>query len=205
MILKLTVADYWVAVLQYAGSDRPAFVVRAKPVENDDSEDGESSQDARELLHFYAAMGLTGQHSAQQVLLARCFSHDMAVSVVDVIRRRLGCDCAASLVATIDLHGRLQEEEVAGWKATMLERLESKRRAGAGPSSPFPSEPLGAALADAGDEVVSVLKRAREDGHASWPGWDGEAMRFAKRLCGSQPWAVETLEKLQAAELDADI
>ena len=82
-------------ILQYAGSDRAAFVVRAAPAANAGDEGGEPSPNTHELLHFYPAMGLTKQHWAQQVLLARCHSHDMAVSVIDVIRQRLGVDSAA--------------------------------------------------------------------------------------------------------------
>ena len=113
-------------VLQYAGSDRPAFVVRAVPAADAAVEGGEVSPVRHELLHWYPAMGLPQQHWAQQVLLARCYSHDMAVSVIDVIKRRLGVDCARTLVEAAAPTGKWTEADVDGWKADFLERLEAK-------------------------------------------------------------------------------
>ena len=41
-------------------------------------------------MHFYAAMGLPGQHEHQQALLAMCYDLDIALSVVDVVHSRTG-------------------------------------------------------------------------------------------------------------------
>ena len=77
-------------VMQHARSDRPAFVIDAVQGSESDLDDSTS----KELLHFYPAMGLSKQHWAHQVLLARCYDHDGAVAVLEVVAEFLQCRAA---------------------------------------------------------------------------------------------------------------
>ena len=178
-------------ILQYARSDRAAFVVRAAPAANAGDEGGEPSPNTRELLHFYPAMGLTKQHWAQQVLLARCHSHDMAVSVIDVIRERLAVQSAASLVEAAAAKDNSADADAV--KNAFLSRL--KRKIGDLPAA-LPGEPL----SDVRHDVQSVLEGAGPR-RECWPGWH-VAAPLIQRLSGNPAWINEILDQLITAEAD---
>ena len=178
-------------ILQYARSDRAAFVVRAAPAANAGDEGGEPSPNTHELLHFYPAMGLTKQHWAQQVLLARCHSHDMAVSVIDVIRQRLGVNSAASLVEAAAPNDHSTDADAV--KAAFLSRLEHK-------CGGLRVKPLGEPLSDVPHQVTAVLKAAGPE-RDCWPGWH-VAAPLIRRLSGNPTWINEILDQLSTAEAD---
>ena len=77
----------------------------------------------QELLYWYPAMGLSQQHWAQQVLLARCYSHDMVGSVLGVIHRELNIPVACSFVDVAVPGDEWSDDELAGLKNVFLERM----------------------------------------------------------------------------------
>ena len=107
--------------LQYAGSDRPAFVIRATKEVFPDA--GKSM--GKEILHLYPAMSLTHQHWTAQILLARCYDHDLAVSVLSVVRRCLGCICPRTSITATASPG-WEPSMVHGWVDDFWGRLLNK-------------------------------------------------------------------------------
>jgi len=76
-------------------SDRPGFEILVA--------DGSGHAEPRVVAHVYAAMGLSHQHSLQQVLLARTYSMEAAATVARVCQAQLGLGPpCVSVVATVE-------------------------------------------------------------------------------------------------------
>ena len=127
-------------------------------------------------------MGLSRQHWAQQVLLARCYHHDMAIAVVMAVARCLDCHCTRAAVSAA-ASSQWTPEIVENWAATFWASMTKQ-------NGIFPAAMLGASVVQVHDHR-EMLQRVVDD-----PGADDRAA-FMRQLCGEDHEGVSAFAVLK--------